>query len=230
MSITLTLNGDSSVLTADYFPPLELNGKYVCGLIDFQTYNSIPNIDEENNLFYIADKTFKIPEGSYEISDIEDYLRKELKSANYQAAFILKANNNTLKSEITSTERIFFDKDNTIGPLLGFSKRELKANATHVSDLPVNIIQVNAIHIDCNIIHGSFINGQRAHTIHEFSPNVAPGYKIVEVPKNVIYLPVNVKRISSLTLEVCDQDGKLINFRGETITVRLHLKPENANV
>lgn len=45
MALTITLSGNSSILTADYFPPIELvkHLDYVCGLVDFQTYNSIPN-------------------------------------------------------------------------------------------------------------------------------------------------------------------------------------------
>lgn len=52
-SFTLTLNGDSSELSANYYPPIELDhdGEYVCGLVDFQTYMSIPNISEKNNIF-----------------------------------------------------------------------------------------------------------------------------------------------------------------------------------
>lgn len=56
------------------------------------------------------------------------------------------------------------------------------------------------------------------------------GYKIVEVPANVIYLPVNAKRLSSITLKITDQEGNLVNFRGETITIRLHLKPRDADL
>lgn len=52
-SITLTFTGNSSQLQADYFPAIDLSdGNFECGLVDFQTFNSIPNIDETNNLFY----------------------------------------------------------------------------------------------------------------------------------------------------------------------------------
>lgn len=52
-AITLTLAGNSSELQAEYFPAIDLSdGDYVCGLVNFQTINSIPNVDESNNLFY----------------------------------------------------------------------------------------------------------------------------------------------------------------------------------
>lgn len=227
MSITLTLSGNNSILTAEYFPPLDLLNDYVCGLIDFHTYNSIPNVDLSNNLFHIGDEVIQIPVGSYEVDDIANFLHKESEKTQSKPKIRIQANNNTLKTEIKSTHSIYFDKERSIGQLLGFSKTELKpSKKSHESDLPVNITKVNAIRIECNLITGSYINDRLVHTLHEFSPDVGPGYKITEVPKNVIYLPVNVKRISSVVVKVVDQDGNLINFRGENITLRLHLKPK----
>lgn len=234
MTITLTLSGNSSILTAEYFPPIELkDDKYVCGLIDFQTYNSIPNIDEDNNLFIIDDRTYNIPTGSYEIDDIQTYLHKVLKIPKAdKESLIIRANNNTLKCEIFSKKEIDFEypgEQTTIGRLLGFSKKKLVKDQWHYSDLPVDINKVNIIRVECNIISGTYINNQEVHILHEFSISVSPGYKIIEVPRNVIYLPVTVNRISSIIVKLIDQDGNLINFRGETITIRLHLKPQNDN-
>lgn len=232
MALTLTLSGNTSNLHVDYFPPIELSTyhDYVCGLVDFQTYNSIPNVDNSNNLFHIADETIEIPMGSYEIDDIANYITSYLKNRKNGCQVNIRANNNTLKSLISSNAPIYLNKDRSIGSLLGFSKRELNANQLHMSDLNINIIKVNAIRIECSIVTGAYINNSRAHTIHEFSTVVGPGYKIVEVPRNVIYLPVNVKQVTSLTLKIVDQDGDLINFRGETITARLHLKPHHVNI
>lgn len=231
MSLTLTLTGNSSELSAYYFPPIELeNDQYVVGLVDFQTFHSIPNIDKNNNKFYYDnDKVIVIPEGSYEIEDINQYLRKKIlstsvndKSKKYQIS--INANNNTLKCELVSNCIIDFTKDNTIGPLLGFSKRKLEPNILHTSELPINILKVNAILVECNITASSYKNDKPVHIIHEFFPTVPPGYKIIEVPSNVIYLPVNVRTINNITLRITDQDGNLINFRKENITIRLHLK------
>ena len=234
MSLTLTLSGNESTLNAEYFPPIVLKSNYyVCGLIDFQTYNSIPNVDEFNNLLHVGDNVITFPIGSYEIEDINNLIQtkiieinKNKKSGSKKSEIKLKANNNTLKCEVISSEDIDFSKPNSIGAILGFSKKILEANVYHESDLYVDINRVNAVRIECNIIEGTYINNQTAHILHEFAVKVSPGYKIVEAPRNVIYLPVNVKRITSLCLKFVDQDGKDINFRGEKITARLHLKPE----
>lgn len=230
MSTTLAITGNTSVFNVDYFPPLELSGNYECALVDFQTYNSIPNVDERNNLFHIGAKSIEIPIGSYELNDISKYINTVLVETHKEAKIELYGNNNTLKSVISASEIIYFDRPRSIGSLLGFSKRELPAKLVHTSDLNVDIVKVTTIRVECNIISGSYSNSNRSHILHEFSPAVGPGYKMVEVPRNLIYLPVNVKTISYLTVRIVDQDGDLINFRGEKIAIRIHLRPRHACV
>lgn len=74
----LCLSGQSSYLGCDIFPSIDLSkGVWEIGLIDLSTYNSIPNVEEGvNNIFYYGDKFIEIPTGSYEIEDLEQYLKK----------------------------------------------------------------------------------------------------------------------------------------------------------
>lgn len=232
MSLTFTLSGLTSILTADYFPPIVLpnsdDAQYVLGLIDFETFNSIPNVDMTNNIFYYdQDKKIIIPEGSYEIDDLNKYLADNMyndSSSHPTPPITLRPNNNTLKSEIHCKYEVDFSKENNLGSLLGFTRRRLEANVWHESDSPVNILKVNILRLECNITTGAYSNSRPVHTIHEFSPNVPPGYKISESPHHVIYLPVNQRTIDNVTIRVVDQNDKLVNFRGEEITVRLHVK------
>lgn len=229
---TFTLSGKSSVLSAYYSPPLDLRddpSEYVLGLISLETFNAIPNIDENNNKFYIGDVVFEIPVGSYEVTAIEEFLQHKIQEQrkidkNFRCALSLRGNTNTLKCEIKSTHRIDFTKDDSPGKLLGFHNIILEPNATHVSQTPVDILKVNVIKVECNIVSGAYHNNKRVHTVHEFSPSVPPGFKIIEVPQNVIYMPINTKIINNIQIKLVDQDDDLVNFRGEVITVRLHLK------
>lgn len=297
-SMTLTLNGNTSELSANYFPPIKLDedGEYVCGLVDFQTSMSIPNITEENNRFYfLSESTLKaepgfytieyfldlakeniqpefrddpelefylrksldaatdlvlkdsdetnfrveeectltffyvtfieIPVGSYELTDIDKHLTFVLNKTRNETFVYITLNKNTLKCSILSNLQIFFNKSKTFRDLLGFkSHRVLEAHILHDSDSVVNTSTLNAIKIDCNITSGAYSNDRLGHTIHEFYPSVEVGYKIVEVPQSVIYLPVTVRTINNLTIRCVDQDNKLVDFRGETITLRVHIK------
>lgn len=344
-SITLTLSGTSSHLKSNYFPPIELdrNFTYVCGLINFQTYNSIPNVDIYNNKFYcgklkkhlieismqngvhtvdklneyftdefkkkdtllkiefnrqtdkfslfcdktidftpknsigsllgfkrrklaaneshVSDKEFEIvffndfaniqiseeqnsfhieknsdyvvkreefkinniinlPIGSYEIDDISKYLTKKLKPTGLS----LEVNKNTLKCELQCSEEVDFRNSNSLGNLLGFREQILMRNQLHVSDKVVDILRVNALRIECDIVTGSYINNTPSHCLHTFYPTVSKGYKLIEIPAHVIYLPVTVSSISELSIKIVDQDNRLVNFRGERITVTVHIK------
>jgi len=60
--------------------------------------------------------------------------------------------------------------------------------------------------------------------LHSFFPNVSPGYKIVENPGNLAYLPVILDKINKMETVVTDQNGKQLNFRGENLTIRYQLR------
>ena len=138
----------------------------------------------------------------------------------------------TLKCELFSSYKIDFTRTaHGINTILGFTGlKPLEANILHVSDAPVNIIKVNTVRIRCNVVQGAYKNGLNEHTLHSFYPTVEPGFKIVETPNNVIYLPVNVQRLDNITLSVVDQDDDVVDFRNEVITIRIHLKKRSTIV
>ena len=60
MSVALTISGNTNILEASYSPAIELDGDYEIGLVLIETFNSIPNITSENNIFLILVKMKKL--------------------------------------------------------------------------------------------------------------------------------------------------------------------------
>lgn len=183
--------------------------------------------DTDKSILEKEDKTKSsvtviFPQGAYELQDLERYVVETCSRANIPLDFKLKANNNTLRSEIFSSRSIDFTRTANIAAMLGFKPRVLEPNKWHISDTVVNIIRVNIIRLVCNIVRGSYDNGVENHILHEFPLAVDPGYKIIETPSNVIYLPINTNRIQSIVIRLEDQDGNLVNFQNEVISLRLH--------
>lgn len=218
------VSGVGSTISTDIFPRFDVSeGEWELGFVDLSTFNSIPNIrkDVNDKFLYGSSKEIVIPEGSYEVEDIEKFIKSNLE---HGVEFSLKPNNNTLRVEISCSVNIDFKTANTIGSMLGFDSRTLEGGKSYVSDRSVRIIKVNTIVIECNVVRGSYTNGTESHVIHEFYPSVPPGYKIVEKPGEIIYLPLNVRVINNITVTFKDQDGDLVNFRDEIVTVRLHVR------
>lgn len=222
MSTTISITGNKSLIETNFNPPLLLDGKYECGLLYFSTFNSIPNVNDNNNGFSYGENgsEIKIPKGTYDLHDINEYLSNKMKNCNLQ----ILPNNNTLKCTLFCTQTVNFQSENSIGELLGFPKAKLEANKWHESINSINILPVSVIKIDCDLVLGSYNNSSPCHTIYEFIPNVPPGHQLVEIPKNIIYLPLVQRSITSITIKIIDNNGKPIDFRNENIQLGLHIR------
>ena len=82
---------------------------------------------------------------------------------------------------------------NSINSLLGFHSK-LYTSGFNESENMVNILTINRILVNIDIISGSYINGSTQPTICLFFPQVSPGYNIIEIHYNLIYLPFNNSR------------------------------------
>ena len=122
------------------------------------------------------------------------------------------------------TYKIDFGVENSIGPVLGFGA-VVVSNGYNESPNIVDIMQVNSILVNLDIIAGSHVNGAPSSVIYSFYPNVAPGYKIVERPNpSLIYHPVSRHDINRMRVWLTDQNGNLVDLRGERITIRIYIR------
>ena len=104
--------------------------------------------------------------------------------------------------------------------VLGFEK-EIYEPDLHISEGIPQITSINMINVECNIVSGSFRNGEKSHTLYSFYPGAPTGYKLIEKPLNILFLPVTVREISNITLRLTDQDGDLVSLNNEEVTIHL---------
>lgn len=191
----------------------------------------ITGSDVSKNVYKSLHKTnndncycIQIPTGTYELEELISYLIAKTKKIGISLQ--LSFNESTLTCKVKCPVKLLLDWSDSIHRLLGFSDIQLAPNTEHVSDQVIKISTLNTISIECDIVSGSYTNGIRGHSLYEFAPAVKAGYKIIEIPKHIIYLPVNRRVIPSIQVRIVDQDGRPIDFRGEKITCRIHIKKD----
>ena len=238
-SFQIILSNDKTNFGTRFNPKLELDEKkkYEIALVNLETYYSFPNIDETNNIFvYSPDngnswEKIKIPEGSYEIDDINNTIQREMEKRghydeiNEDYYINIAPNTNTLKSVLILEKgyQVDFNHQNSLAKVLGFTGTKY-TEGFNESENVVDILRINSILVNIDIISGSYVNGTTKSTIYSFFPDVSPGYKIIESPVNLVYLPITLNTIDSLNVMITDQDDHLLNLRNEKLTIRFHIR------
>ena len=117
----------------------------------------------------------------------------------------ISANTNTLKSEmiLKNNYKVDFRQYKSINSLLWFHST-LYTSGFIESENMVNIITINSILDNIDIISGSYVNGSTKPTIYLFFSDVSPGYKIIENPHNLLYLPITSDTIHNITIWLTD--------------------------
>ena len=85
-SFKIIVSDNKSSFNTRFNPKIELDRDkvYEIALVHLETYYSFPNIDETNNIFVYSPgngnswEKIKIPEGSYELDDINNTIQHEM--------------------------------------------------------------------------------------------------------------------------------------------------------
>ena len=238
-SFQIIVSGNESKFTTRLNPSLELDRdkEYEIALVNLETYYSFPNMHETNNVFVHSPDNgnlwvkIKIPEGSYEIDDINNTIEHEMEKrghydrVNEDYYINISANFNTLKSILILEKdyQVDFNHRDSLAKVLGFTNAKY-TGGFHESENVVNILSINSIHVNIDIIAGSYVDGTTKNTIHSLFPKVSPGYKSIETPVNLVYLPITLDTIDRLEVSITDQDDHLLNLRNEKLTIRFHIR------
>ena len=239
----IVISDSKTRLHTRYNPPMEFTPSktgYEMALYRFESYFSWPNINLSNNAFRISVDNgknwldLKIPIGSYDIDGINEAMHRLVKEKTNDKQgnesiefFVLSGNKNTLKCVLRIMKEsviVDFNIENSIRSVLGFEGKKYKGKKRYESENKVDILNVNSIFVHCDVINPSRVNGIPAPIIYSFFPNATPGDKIVSQPQHLVYMPLTLNVISSMTVWVTDQKGNLLDFRGQELTLMFHIR------
>ena len=240
----ITVSGTNSRLFTRFNPPLVFdpaeNSGYEIALCRLETYYCFQNIDEKNNVLRVSIdagqnwKELKIPVGCYDITGINEALQLLLGEFNKnsiqekkQPYIVLTGNKNTSNCALvimSSTTVVDFNVKNSIRSVLGFEAKQYVGGKSYESENKIDIVRVQSILVHCDIIKPSRVNGVPAPVIYNFFPNVSPAEKIVCQPKHLMYVPLSLSVISSMTAWITDQEGRTLDVLGERLTLSFRIR------
>ena len=88
----------------------------------------------------------------------------------------------------SGTVAIKFDEKSFFSTVLGFTPGwDCKRYDGYISQKIVNLTSTNKIHLKCDVINGSVVNGLRQPILHSFVLDKPTGYKILSQPETIHY-------------------------------------------
>ena len=94
---------------------------------------------------------------------------------------------------------------------------------SYESDKPINITGIDKVHLKCDCIDGSIVNGIREPILYSFALDQPPGHTIYKEPKVKLFKKVNKSVLSHKRFYLEDDDHKEVDFNGETISFTCQL-------
>ena len=91
------------------------------------------------------------------------------------------------------------------------------------SERPINITGIDKVHLKCDCVGGSIVNGTREPILYSFALDQPPGHKIYKEPKVKLFKKINKRVLSHIIFYLEDDDYKPVDFNGETISFTCQL-------
>ena len=88
---------------------------------------------------------------------------------------------------------------------------------SYQSERPNNITGIDKVHLKCDCIDGSIVNGVREPILYSFALDQPPGHKIYKEPKVKLFKKINKSILSHITFYLEDDDYKPVDFNNEIV-------------
>ena len=213
---------------------------------DFESYlRLVIGLDEEDIQLILKEYnshfiTYHLTPGIYTMQDISDAIKTfsghevtiELayEDITKRARIVLKFKD---EKKMFALGTLRFDKQSFFHTLLGFSPYwDYKPNNSHHVVNPgvypsdkiiLNLNTVDKIHLKCDAIDGSVVNGFRQPILFSFVLDKPPGYKVFCESETIHFKKINKSVLNTITFYLEDDKNKEVDFNGETLTFTLQM-------
>ena len=84
------------------------------------------------------------------------------------------------------------------------------------------ISSVDKVHLRCDCVDGSFVNGIREQILFSFILSAPPGFKSIKNPTTVLYKKTNKTRLDQIHFFE-DYIHNLVDFNNQTLTFTIQI-------
>ena len=194
------------------------------------SYDEIMDILDLN---YIPTKRtrYSLNPGIYEVDDLNNILKHILPN---NVKVNITIDDIGLKSNLKNIQTLLFTEKSFFYTILGFTQSRSYPSddidgfyqiiaGSYKSDRPINITGIDKIHLKCNCIQGSIVNGIREPILFSFALSSPPGHKIYKEPRIKLFKNINKSVLSHIKFYFEDDDHKAVDFNGETVSFTCQL-------
>ena len=194
------------------------------------TYNEIIDILD---LEYILTKKigYSLNPGNYEVNDLNNTLKYILPD-NVKETITIE--DIRLKSNLKNNQTLIFTNKSFFYTILGFTQshqgplNDIEGfyqilPGTYQSNKPISNTGIDKVHLKCDCIQGSIVNGIREPILYSFALSASPGNKIYKEPRVKLFKKGNKSVLSHITFNSEDDDHKTVDFNNETVSFTCQL-------
>ena len=181
----------------------------------YYTWKNVKSI-YKNNKFKISaptwNETFDLPDGSYNISEIEDYIEyiiKKHETIDENAPILIYANtiNNRIVFKIKTGYKLELLSEETL-KLLG-SIKDIIDSDKNSENVP-RLVNVELVLVYCNLVNNSY--QQASRVLFTFVPNKQYGQLISISPKSLNFLKTMNTEFSEIETSFTDQNNNSLEI------------------
>ena len=194
------------------------------------TYDEIIDVLD---LKYIPTKRvgYSIKPNIYNFVDLNNILKKTLPD---NVKINVTIDERKYKTDLKINQTLIFTNKSFFYTILGFTQshqgplNDIEGfyqilPGLYKGNRPINISGIDKIHLKCDCINGSIVNGVREPILYSFALSSSPGHKIYKEPRIKLFKKINKSILSHITFYFEDDDYKPVDFNNETVSFTCQL-------